>query len=147
MISSFALLPFRPRAIRHFRSQLSFSAEFHDYDAILFLFGDISTWVTIKRAWWSGANEKKKKKGGWIIHPLASTSIAMKNWAATMHDGIEFRYRRNRCGIGYTHTHKYIYIRIDRWIFFPWNYLCRSPSWFARFTEQFLLTTDFFTYG
>lgn len=39
--------------------------------------------VTIKRAWWNGANEKK---GGWIIHPLASISIAVKNWVANAHD-------------------------------------------------------------
>lgn len=42
------------------------------------------------------AARTEKKKCGWIIHPLASRSIAMKNWAASMHDGIKFRYRYHR---------------------------------------------------
>lgn len=144
MISFFTLLPsrpIRPRAIRYFRSQRSRSGEFHDYDAILFLFGDVAYRVTIKRARWNGASEKK---GRWIIHPLASTSIAVKNWAASAYTIGRVSVsiiRWNRRDIGYPHA--YVRTCMRR----PMDFLVKLPlplaARLARRAES-RLTTDFF---
>lgn len=77
------LLPFRSRAIAFFSVPTLVSGEFHDYDAILFLFGDVAI------EWRLNIHDetaRTKKKSEWIIHPLASTSITVKNWAANVHD-------------------------------------------------------------
>lgn len=138
MISSFTLLPFRSRAIRHFRSQhrvaLSFPANFmitmwyYSYSAIYLCEWRLNVHDEVART---------KKKGVWIIHPLASTSIAMKNWAASVHDG-KFRYRYRSSTKSLRHRIRaLIYITHTLTDGFSSGRICHLRGWFAG-TEQFL---------